>query len=132
MTHRCLIIPAALQKPAQALYSKLYGDGGDGMFVTGLSPTGTAPATHYVSSGHIKDAAVDLLPCLSVTTDAEGLEVVTLKPGKPDDVLAKAQEAGFTTTKAKVSALFAAMDVSDQDPFAAFERRGLKLVQAAL
>lgn len=26
---------------------------GEGMFITGLSPTGNPPATHYVSSGHM-------------------------------------------------------------------------------
>lgn len=27
----------------------------DGMFTTGMSPTGNAPATHYVSSGYVSE-----------------------------------------------------------------------------
>jgi hypothetical protein len=50
---RTIIIPASVQPNARALCKGLAGIAGDGMFTTGLSATGKAPATHYVSSGPI-------------------------------------------------------------------------------
>jgi hypothetical protein len=51
--HRTIIIPASVQPNARALCKGLAGIAGDGMFTTGLSATGKAPATHYISSGPI-------------------------------------------------------------------------------
>ena len=128
MTHRCIIIPASVQANAQALCKGLAGAAGDGMFVTGLSATGQAPATNYVSAGIISDEMAALLPCKSV--DAEG--IVTTTPGMPDAVPALATKAGISTTKAKITALYSAIDVSDQEPFAAMARLGLQIVQVPL
>jgi hypothetical protein len=47
---RTLIVTAANVPLARALASGL-SSGGVGMFTAGLSPTGTLPATHYISSG---------------------------------------------------------------------------------
>jgi hypothetical protein len=47
--HRTIIIPASVQPNARALCKGLAGVAGDGMFTTGLSATGKAPATHYIS-----------------------------------------------------------------------------------
>ena len=62
-TYRTIIVPAAFQQLAQALCeAAAEGDAGKGMFTTGLSETGTEPATHYISSGHIYESLADLLP----------------------------------------------------------------------
>ena len=66
--HRTIIIPASVQPNARALCKGLAGIAGDGMFVTGLSATGQAPATHYVSAGIISTEMAALLPCKTVTT----------------------------------------------------------------
>jgi hypothetical protein len=102
------------------------------MFVTGLSATGKAPATHYISSGPISTEMAALLPCKTVTTDKDGKTVVTTAPGMPDAVPALATKAGLSTTKTKITALYAAIDVSDQEPFAAMARLGLQMVQVPL
>lgn len=98
----------------------------------GLSASGNAPATHYISSGPISDEMAALLPCKSVTTDAEGKQTITTTPGMPEAVPALAAKAGITTTKAQITALYASIDVSDQDPHAAIARKGLRLVQVPL
>lgn len=128
MMLRTIIIPAALQTKAQGLCKGLAGTAGDGMFTTGLSATGNAPATHYISSGPISDDMAALLPC--TTVDSEG--VATTLPGQPAAVPALAAKAGITTTLAQIKALYASIDVSDQEPFAAMARLGLQIVRVPL
>jgi hypothetical protein len=130
--HRTIIIPASVQPNARALCKGLAGIAGDGMFTTGLSATGKAPATHYVSSGPISDDMAALLPCKKVSKDKDGKAVVTTAPGMPDAVPAMATKAGISTTKTKITALYAAIDVSDQPPFEAMARLGLQIVQVPL
>jgi len=132
MTHRTIIIPASAQANAQSLCKGLAGAAGDGMFTTGLSATGKAPATHYISSGPISTEMAALLPCKTVTQDKDGKAVVTTEPGTPDAVPALATKAGISTTKTKITALYAAIDVSDQPPFEAMARLGLQIVQVPL
>jgi hypothetical protein len=86
------------------------GEAGSGMWTTGLSPTGAEPATHYVSTGMIEDTFAALL------VDA-------------DAMYAAAQEAGAPVTLEQCQALIAGSDVTDEPPFDAFARLGLKLVQ---
>ena len=129
---RCIIIPASAQAKAQALCAGLAGQAGAGMFVVGLSASGNAPATHYISSGPVSDEMAALLPCKSITTDAQGNQQTTTTPGMPEAVPALAAKAGITATKTQINALYAAIDVSDQEPFAALARLGLKIVQVPL
>ena len=132
MLHRTIIVPKAKQALSQSLCAGLAGNAGAGMFITGLSASGNAPATHYVSSGPISDEMAALLPCKSVTTGAEGNQQITTTPGMPEAVPALAAKAGITATKAQITALYAAIDVSDQEPFAAMARLGLQMVQVPL
>ncbi len=122
---RTIIIPASVQPNARALCKGLAGVAGDGMFTTGLSATGKAPATHYISSGPISTEMAALLPCKTVTTDKDGKAVVTTAPGMPEAVPTLAE-------KAKIEALYASIDVSDQPPFVAMARLGLQIVQVPL
>ena len=128
MKHRTFIVHAAVVDMARAMCVGLAGTAGDGMFTTGLSSTGNAPATHYVSSGPISDDMAALLPC--TTVDAEG--VATTAPGQPDAVPALAAEEGITATEQQITALYSSIDVSDQEPFQAMTRLGLEIVQVPL
>lgn len=130
-TLRTIVIPASLQAKAQGLCKGLAGIAGDGMFATGLSATGNAPATHYVSSGPISDDMAALLPCTSVL-QVDGKDVVTTSPGMPDAVPALAKKAGITTTITAIKTLYASIDVSDQEPFAAMARLGLQIARMPL
>ena len=132
MLHRTIIVPKAKQALSQSLCAGLSPNGGQGMFIVGLSASGNAPATHYISSGPISDEMAALLPCKSVTTDAQGNQQTTTTPGMPEAVPALAAKAGITATKTQINALYAAIDVSDQEPFAALARLGLKMVQVPL
>ena len=95
------------------------------MFTTGLSETGTEPATHYISSGPIATEFGDLLPL--TTFDEEG--VPTTRPGDVATVEAIASQAGITLPPGTIEALFAVIDVTEQDPFAAMARLGVSIIQ---
>ena len=49
-----IILPVAAQALAQGLCVAAAGEAGAGMFTTGLSPTGEAPASHFISSGTVE------------------------------------------------------------------------------
>ena len=124
--NRCLIVPAPYAPLARALCNGLApGGSGAGMLATPVSATGALPATHFIAAGMIEDAFANLLPLTSL--DAEGLP--TTIPGQPETIVALAQGA---VTLAQAKGLLAAIDVTEQDPFAAMARKGLKLVQEAI
>jgi hypothetical protein len=110
-TFRTMVVPASLVSLAQELAAGLSGDAGAGMWTTGLSPTGAAPATHYVSTGMIGTEFAGML------TDA-------------DTLYAACQAAGAAVTLEQCQALVTNSDVSEEAPFDAFARLGLKLVQS--
>jgi len=100
------------------------------MFTTGLSETGTEPATHYISSGYIEQQFADILPLTTVSQDGEGLPSVDTRPGNVAFVEGLAAQAGITLPAGTVAGLFDALDVSEQGPFEAVARLGLVMVQA--
>lgn len=51
---RTIIVPAGMVAAAQQI-ARECDVHGEGMFVVGLSPTGNAPTTHYISSGYIDE-----------------------------------------------------------------------------
>lgn len=127
-THRNIIVPAAFQQLAQGLCEAIAeGDAGRGMFTTGLSATGETPATHYISSGPIATEFGDLLPL--TTFDEEGEP--TTRPGDVATVEAIAAQAGIALPVGTIAALFAAIDVTKQEPFAAMARLAVQIVQEA-
>lgn len=133
--YRTLIVPAAFQALAQTLCeTAAEGDAGKGMYTTALSANGQEPASHYISSGYIEDVFAGILPLTSVTpAEAEGEpDVVTTAPGQPEVVVQIAEQAGMPVPLETIQALFAAVDVSEQEPFVAMARLGVKMVQAEL
>lgn len=114
-THRSIIVPKAQAQLARDLCAALAGPGGAGMFTTGLSADGKAPATHWISAGLIDAQFAALLP-LNDT------------PGQPDTVFDLAQQAGMTVTLDQVQALLSAVVVTELEPLAAIEAQGLVLV----
>lgn len=107
---RTLILPAASAPLARALGAGL-SPGGANMFETGLSSSGSAPATHFVSTGWIGERFAECI--------ASG-----------ETLHAACVEAGASVTRAQCDALVAAADVSEDEPFAAFARLSLKMVSA--
>ena len=126
-----MIVPAANIDLARQICATLAPSGGFAMFGVGLSPTGMEPATHYVSTGYIDGDFADLMP-LTEWHEIDGAwAAIQLSYGDPAVVVALCADAGFETTVEAVKALFAASDVTTQEPFTAFERLGLRMVQEA-
>lgn len=125
-THRVIIVPASFQQLAQGLCeAAAEGDAGKGMFTTGLSPTGELPATHYISSGGIAPHFADILPL--TTIDEEGN--ASTSQGNVEFVEGIGAQAGIPLLAGTIAALFAAIDVSEQEPFTALARLGLQITQ---
>lgn len=124
-TNLTIILPAAAQALAQALCTAAAGEAGSGMFTTGLSATGEAPATHYISSGALEAKFAAILPLGTVTTVDE-VTTVERSAGDLAAVVQLAADAGVAVDMETVSGLFAALDVTAQDPSAAMERLGLR------
>jgi hypothetical protein len=105
-THRCLIVPEAFVSLARSLAAGLAGAGGEHMWITPLSATGAAPATHYISSGHIKQEFADMM------TSAQAIY----------------EAARDSVPLATIEAMLASSDISEDEPFSAMDRLGLKMV----
>lgn len=130
-THRTIILPAAFQQLAQALCEAAAdGDAGKGMLTTGLSETGTEPATHYISAGYIEDTFADILPLTTITPAAEMDEPPTVetRPGNVEFVEGIAAQAGITLPAGTIAALFDAISVGEEDAYAAMDRLGLQFI----
>jgi hypothetical protein len=128
MLHRTIIVPKAKQALSQSLCAGLAGNAGAGMFVVGLSATGNAPATHYISSGLIDDSFANLLPLTSV--DSKGVSTTT--SGNSAGVVYLASQKEIVITLEQIAELFSAIDVSEQPPFIAMARLGIEVVRKPL
>lgn len=121
-THRCMIVPSAFTPLAKALCAGIApGSSGANMFERAISITGSEPAEYFISSGPIEDTFATLLPLTAFDTNANP----TTTEGQPETIVALAQ--GMVTLD-QINALLAAIDISDQDPFRALNRLGLKLI----
>ena len=127
--HRTIIVPAVLVDAARAACAGLAGPGGSGMFMTPLSPTGEVPPTHYISSGLIETPFADLLPLTSVTYDGDGAASTDTRPGDLGLTVQLAADAGLPITEAGVSALFAAVYVSEAPSEAVLSFLNLTFIQ---
>jgi len=126
-TNLTIILPKAAQTLAQGLCVAAAGEAGAGMFTAGLSATGEAPATHFISTGAIETQFADILP-LSTITMVDEVETVSKTTGDVAAVIQLAKDAGQAVDAKTIGGLFAALDVSEQPPFAAMARLGLQLV----
>ena len=130
---RSLICTAATTPLARDIAATLSPTGGQNMWLTGLSATGNAPATHYVSTGLISPEFAMLVPEQTWEQDANGDWVQTgSSPGDPVLCYQMCVAGGLTVTQAQVDAVYAAADVTQQEPFVAFARLGLQMVQEPL
>lgn len=126
---RTMIVPAGQVDLARSICATLAPSGGSAMFSVGLSPDGTAPATHYVSTGYIDEPFANLMP-LTEWHEIDGAwAAIQLSYGDPAVVANLCAEAGLEVTATQVAQLFAASDVTEQEPFTAFARLGLAMVQ---
>lgn len=113
-THRSIIVPEAHAQLAHDLCAALAGPAGQGMFTTGLSADGKAPASHWISAGLIDSEFAALLPL----GDA---------PGQPETVATLAQDAGMAVTLEQAQALLNAVVVTELEPLNAIAEQNLQL-----
>lgn len=126
--YRTLIITAADADTSRAI-AAAFGPGGVGMWQTPLSASGLEPATHFISSGYIPAEFVGLSPNATWEQSEQGNWVQTsYYPGDAATVFAYAQQAGLPFTLQQIEGVFARSDVSEQEPFVAMGRMGLKIV----
>lgn len=119
---RTMIVPSDYRSFASSLASAVGGTAGEDMFTTGLSASGAEPATHYVSTGYIGAEFAAVLPLLDPGTGGR-------TDGNAASVAQLASQAGFVVTPEQVTELFGVVDVTEQEPFAAFARLGLRIAQ---
>ncbi len=126
---RTLILPASVTPLAQEIAATL-SPGGVGMWTTGLSATGSEPATHYISTGFIPPDFAHMVPEQFWIQDEEGAWIQTgSEPGNPVAVYEACVAAGMTVTLEQIEAIFAVADVTEQEPFVAMSRLGVMIVQ---
>ena len=126
---RTLILPAEVTPLAQEIAATL-SPAGQNMWTTGISPTGTAPGTHYISSGLIGPDFAHMVPLQVWELDEDGQwQLVRTEPGNPQAVTDACNAAGLAVTLEQVEAIFAAADVTEQEAHEAMARLGLQMVQ---
>jgi hypothetical protein len=128
---RTLIVPADQAPLARLIAATLDPVNCQGMFTTGLSPTGDEPSTHYISSGGISEGFAALVPFAVWAQEPDGQWVeISRDPGEPAQTFALCQQAGLETTLEAIEVMYASADVTAENPWAAMARMGLQLVQA--
>lgn len=126
---RTLILDAEVTPLAQQIAATL-SPAGSGMWTTGLSPSGTAPATHYISTGYIGPEFAHMVPLQVWEQDETGhWQLISTEPGDPEAVTAACNAAGLEVTLEQVDAVYSGADVTEQEPFTAMARMGLQIVQ---
>ena len=126
-TFLTLIVQDATAELARTI-ARTLSPGGDGMWTTGLSPDGTAPATHWASSGWVPAAWMHMVPVRTYEQTDTGWVLVSETPGDKQAVLDGCAAAGVVIDPAALDALFASADVTEQEPWTALARLGLVLV----
>ena len=128
-TFATLIVTAA-DAPTSRAIAAAFGPGGVGMWTTPLSASGLDPATHYISTGYIPSEFVALSPMATWALDEDDDWVQTdYYPGDAAAVYGFCQQSGLPYTLAEIEGVFSRSDVSQQEPFVALGRAGLKIVQ---
>lgn len=111
--YKCLIVPLEIQPISQNLCAQLAGQSGENMFTTGLSATGAAPATHFISAGMIDKQFAYVMSNSAIMHQS-------------------CINAGINVTLEQCQDILDAADISEDEPFIALDRIGLKLIQDEL
>ena len=100
-TKKTMIVAASVAPQCRQLASNF--PSGAGMWVTALSPTGAAPATHYISHGGIWTTFAEMIASPEALSAGTGIPVE------------------------QAAAILSVCDISDEDGFSAIGRLGLQM-----
>jgi hypothetical protein len=130
---RTLIVTDLDAPTARQIAETLAPVGGSRMWLAGLSPTGKPPATHYVSTGLIGPDFAAMVPCTFWASEDGVWAETGSEPGNAAMVAmaCASMDPPLVLTEKQVQGLMDRSDISDQEPFVAFGRLGLQLVQEA-
>ena len=117
-----MVLPVAHAPLARALAAHLAGPPGEGMWVTGLSPTGEAPATHYVSSGPVGAEFDAMLTDADALWGAVQMATATGMAGPANGPAVTQADCAALVESAEV------VDLDDEPVFETFDRLGLNIV----
>ena len=123
--YRNMIVTDAVVDTCRSLAMLLAGEG-QKLWTTPLSPDGTEPATHWISTGLIEAQFADLLPLSEWTLnlDDEWTETVISN----GDAYTLAELSDGAVTEEQVIAIFSMCDVTLDEPQQALSRLGLQMV----
>ena len=138
--YRTMLVPDAFVELARDISSTLAPSGGANMYTTGLSATGQPPATYWVSSGFIDADYAALMPLSEWSwvvddeeTGAGHWEETVISSGEPAVIYAMYTQGIEPDLPAfdeqDVADMLDACDVTTEEPFTAFNRLGLQMVQ---
>jgi hypothetical protein len=125
---RTLIVPTSYVELARQIAAS-FGPGGVGMWTTPLSANGEEPTEYWISTGYVPPEYSYLVPCQTWAQDENGNWVMTgSEPGDPVAVYTAATAQGVICTQQDVDNLFAAADITEQEPFVAMGRLGVQII----
>jgi hypothetical protein len=119
---RTVVIPIAHANIAAQIAS-VFSTGNAPLQPGFVSSTGQNPPQSIISTGYISAQFAALIPL----QDHDGQPI---SAGEPDELLARCVEDELTITAADIDALFAAADVTAQDPHQVLNRLSLKLIHS--
>ena len=127
---RSMVIPDAYRTLANSI-ADMFAGSPQNMWNFPLSATGQEPVTHWIAAGPVPDQYEVMAPWQTWQVDQDGNWVMTDSyPGDPITVVHACQAADppVQCTEAEVEDLFNVADVTDQGPWTAMSRLGLKPV----
>ena len=127
-TFLTMIVPASVVDLARNIAANL-DPGGANMWITGLSQTGAAPATHFISTGIVPGAWHQLIPVETWELQEDQWVLVSETSGNPQAIYGLCLQKGLQVTLPEIEQLFVEVDITQQDPWTAISRLNIRMVQ---
>ena len=99
------------------------------MWLVGLSKTGNPPATHYISTGIVPERYQTIAPFQVWQQEFDGWTMFESYSGDPQTVYEATVASSLGCTINEIQIFFANSDITEQEPFVALDRLGLKIIQ---
>jgi hypothetical protein len=124
-----MIVPAQHVELARTIAATLDPAGSQGLFTTPLGPIGSTDITHYVSTGFVAENFALAIPFIKYTMTDMGYEMIDHSPGNPTMIHELCLQYNLTIPIEELISLYSSADITDEEPFAAFARLQLTIIQ---